>query len=78
MDEAAPQAAAGTGPVVRNPGSPDRTVNVDEVRARHPDRVIRREGFTWVASDPDGAMPSVESGRLDFLDAMLGGTGETG
>lgn len=47
------------------------TIDIDEVRARHPDRVIRREGFTWIATDPEGTMPPVESGRLDLLDAEL-------
>jgi hypothetical protein len=51
-------------------------MTIDEVRARHPDRMIRREGFTWVATDPKGAKPPIESGRLDFLDAMLGEAGE--
>jgi len=46
--------------------------DIDEVRARHPEREIRRDGFTWVASDPTGLLPPVESRRLDFLDAMLG------
>ena len=48
-------------------------ITIDEVRARHPERVIRRVGFTWVAVDPTGLLPPVESARLDFLDAMLGG-----
>jgi len=47
-------------------------ITIDEVRARHPERVIRRVGFTWVATDPTGLLPPVESGRLDFLDAELG------
>jgi hypothetical protein len=46
---------------------------IEEVRARHPGREIRRDGLTWVASDPAGLLPPVESGRLDFLDALLGG-----
>jgi hypothetical protein len=46
--------------------------DIDEVRARHPEREIRREGLTWVAHDRTGLLPPVESGRLDFLDAMLG------
>jgi len=45
---------------------------LDEVRARHPEREIRRDGFTWVASDPTGLLPPAESWRLDFLEAMLG------
>jgi hypothetical protein len=45
---------------------------IDEVRARHPEREIRLEGFTYVAKDPTGLLPDVESGRLDFLDAALG------
>jgi len=56
----------------------DGTADVDEVRARHPERVIRRNGLTWEAVDPTGLLPPVESGRLDFLDAMLGGAGEPG
>lgn len=51
------------------------TVDVDEVRARHPERVIRRNGLTWEAVDPTGLLPTVGSGRLDFLEAMLGTTG---
>ena len=31
------------------------------------------DGFTYVATDPTGLLPPVESGRLDFLEAMLGG-----
>lgn len=46
--------------------------SIDEVRARHPEREIRRDGLTWVASDPTGFLPPVESSRLEFLDAMLG------
>jgi hypothetical protein len=53
-------------------------MTIDEVSARHTDLVIRREGFTWVATDPEGIMPLVESGRLDFLGGMLGGTGNAG
>ena len=52
------------------------TANVDEVRARHPERVIRLNGLTWEAVDPTGLLPTVESGRLDFLDAMLGVAGQ--
>ena len=55
----------------------DGTIDIDEVRRRHPERVIRRNGHTWEAVDPTGFLPPVESGRLDFLDAMLG-TGEAG
>ena len=51
---------------------------IDEVRARHPERVIRRVGFTWEAVDPTGLLPTVESGRLDFLEAMLGRPGNAG
>lgn len=29
-------------------------MTIDEVRARHPDRVIRREGFTLIATNPEG------------------------
>jgi hypothetical protein len=54
----------------------DGTPDVDEVRARHPERVIRREGFTWVAVDPEGVMEPLESARLDFLDALLDETGQ--
>jgi hypothetical protein len=50
----------------------DGTADVDEVRGRHPERVIRRNGLTWEAVDPTGLLPTVESRRLDFLDAMLG------
>ena len=46
--------------------------DIGEVRARHPERVIRLEGLTYVATDPTGLLPPVESGRLDFLEAMLG------
>jgi hypothetical protein len=46
-------------------------ITVDEIRARHLDRVIRREGFAWVATDPAGNKPPVESGRLDLLDTAL-------
>ena len=49
-------------------------ITIDEVRARHPGREIRRNGLTWEAVDPTGLLPPVESGRLDFLDAMLGGS----
>jgi hypothetical protein len=56
----------------------DGTADVDEVRSRHPERVIRRNGLTWEAVDPTGLLPPVESGRLDFLDAMLGVAGEAG
>jgi hypothetical protein len=56
---------------------PDGTAGIDEVRARHPERVIRRDGLTYVATDPTGLLPPVESARLDFLEAMLG-EGETG
>ena len=56
----------------------DGTADVDEVRSRHPEREIRRIGFTWVATDPTGLLPPVESGRLDFLDAMLGTAGKAG
>jgi hypothetical protein len=56
----------------------DGTADVDEVRGRHPERVIRRNGLTWEAVDPTGLLPTVESGRLDFLDAMLGGAGDAG
>lgn len=45
------------------------TADIDQVRARHPEREIRLEGFTYVASDPTGLLPPVESGRLDFLEA---------
>lgn len=51
---------------------------IDEVRARHPERVIRLNGLTWEAIDPTGLLPPVESGRLDFLEAMLGRTGDAG
>lgn len=51
-------------------------VTVEEIRARHPNRVIRREGFKWVATDPKGIMPPLDSVRLDFLDALLDETGE--
>lgn len=51
-------------------------VDVDEVRRRHPERVIRLNGLTWEAVDPTGLLPTVESGRLDFLEAMLGTAGE--
>lgn len=54
------------------------TADVDEVRARHPERVIRRDGLTWEAVDPTGLLPTVESGRLDFLEAMLDATGGAG
>ena len=50
--------------------------DIDEVRARHPEREFRLEGFTYIASDPTGLLPTVESGRLDFLEAMLGTAGE--
>jgi hypothetical protein len=50
----------------------DGTADVNQVRARHPERVIRRNGLTWEAVDPTGLLPPVESGRLDFLDSMLG------
>jgi len=56
----------------------DGTIEIDEVRRRHPERVIRRNGLTWEAVDPTGFLPPVESGRLDFLDAMLGTPGEAG
>jgi hypothetical protein len=49
---------------------------VDEVRARHPERVIRRNGVTWQAVDPIWLLPTVESERLDFLEAMLSTTGD--
>jgi hypothetical protein len=56
----------------------DGTADIDEVRTRHPERRIRRNGRIWEAVDPTGLLPTVESGRLDFLDAMLGGSGEPG
>lgn len=70
----------GTGHGVRNDDGPvsDGTVDVDEVRARHPERVIRREGFMWVATDPESFLPPLESARLDFLDALLDEVGEAG
>jgi hypothetical protein len=46
--------------------------DVDEVRSRHPERVIRLNGLTWEAVDPAGLLPPVESERLDLLDSMLG------
>jgi len=50
--------------------------DIEEVRVRHPEREIRRNGLTWEAVDPTGLLPPAESSRLDFLDAMLGeGTG---
>lgn len=48
-------------------------ITTDEVRARHPGREIRRNGLTWVATDPTGLLPPGGSGRPGFLDAMLGG-----
>jgi hypothetical protein len=51
-------------------------MTVDEIRARHPDWLIRRDGFTWVAVDPQGVMAPLESARLDFLDALLDETGQ--
>lgn len=45
--------------------------DIDEVRARHPGREIRRDGFTWVAADLAGNEPPVESASLDRLDAAL-------
>jgi hypothetical protein len=56
----------------------DGTAEIDAVRGRHPERVIRRNGLTWEAVDPTGLLPTVESGRLDFLDAMLGTPREAG
>lgn len=47
-------------------------LTISEVRARHPGRVIRRDGLTWVATDPAGLLPPSESARLGYLDAMLG------
>jgi len=46
--------------------------DIEEVRARHPEREIRRKGLTREAVDPTGLLPPVESGLLEFLDAMLG------
>lgn len=52
-------------------------LTISEVRDRYPERVIRRDGFTWVAMDPTGLLAPAESGRLDLLNAMLGdGAGE--
>jgi hypothetical protein len=68
------QAAARNAAVSVGGGMPD----LDQVRARHPERVIRREGFMWVATDPEGVRPPLESARLDFLDALLDETGASG
>lgn len=57
---------------------PDGTAETDEVRGRNPERVIRRNGLTWEAVGPTGFLSPVESGRLDFLDAMPGTLREAG
>jgi hypothetical protein len=47
-------------------------LTIGEVRARHPERVIRRDGLARVSVDPAGHLPPARPGRAGFPGVRFG------